>query len=173
VLAAFQPAVVAMRASQATGIRLPGGGAQPGPAAITKAAPLWRCARKAGHSDEAHHRIHFTSMPAATPRRRHALAEVIAVERRRGTSHTTRAGPVSFDRRHSQVDGIDFQDVYNIMLRCGWTLGTAQLVPVMHAAIRPVPLAEVRILERHWAASRPDMVVSLIPHYNRAFQARR
>jgi len=43
-------------------------------------------------------------------------------------------------------------------------------VPVMHAAIRLFHSAEVRILERHWAASRPDMVVSLIPHYNRAFK---
>jgi 1,2-diacylglycerol 3-beta-galactosyltransferase len=66
--------------------------------------------------------------------------------------------------------GIDFQDVYNIMLRRGWTFGTAQLVPVMHAAIRLFHSAEVRVLERHWAESRPDMVVSLIPHYNRAFK---
>ena len=41
VLAAFQPAVVAMRASQATGNSgCLAAGAQPGPAAITKAAPL-------------------------------------------------------------------------------------------------------------------------------------
>src|SRR5499433_905229 len=32
--------------------------------------------------------------------------------------------------------GIPFQDVYNIMLRRGWTLGTAQLIPLMHGLIR-------------------------------------
>jgi len=96
---------------------------------------------------------------------------VIAVERRPWDIHTHSVQ----DLFHSidvirKSTGIDFQDVYNIMLRCGWTLGTAQLVPVMHAAIRLFHSAEVRILERHWAASRPDMVVSLIPHYNRAFK---
>jgi 1,2-diacylglycerol 3-beta-galactosyltransferase len=100
-----------------------------------------------------------------------ALAEVISGERRPWDIRTHSVQ----DLFHSidvirKSTGIDFQDVYNIMLRRGWTLGTAQLVPVMHAAIRLFHSAEVRILERHWAASRPDMVVSLIPHYNRAFK---
>ncbi len=100
-----------------------------------------------------------------------ALAEVIAGERRPWDIRTQSVQ----DLFHSidvirKSTGIDFQDVYNIMLRRGWTLGTAQLVPVMHAAIRLFHSAEVRVLERHWAASRPDMVVSLIPHYNRAFK---
>jgi len=100
-----------------------------------------------------------------------ALAEVIAQQ---GRPWDIRAHSVQ-DLFHSidvirKSTGIDFQDVYNIMLRRGWTLGTAQLVPVMHAAIRLFHSAEVRVLERHWAASRPDMVVSLIPHYNRAFK---
>lgn len=100
-----------------------------------------------------------------------ALAEVIAGQRRPWDIRTHSVQ----DLFHSidvirKSTGIDFQDVYNIMLRRGWTLGTAQLVPVMHAAIRLFHSAEVRVLERHWAASRPDMVVSLIPHYNRAFK---
>jgi len=66
--------------------------------------------------------------------------------------------------------GIPFQDVYNIMLRRGWTLGTAQIVPVMHLVIRMSHRAQVQVLTRHWAANRPDMVVSLIPHYNRALK---
>jgi len=66
--------------------------------------------------------------------------------------------------------GIPFQDLYNIMLRRGWTLGTAQIVPVMHLAIRMSHRAQVEVLTRHWAAHRPDMVVSLIPHYNRALR---
>jgi 1,2-diacylglycerol 3-beta-galactosyltransferase len=66
--------------------------------------------------------------------------------------------------------GIPFQDVYNIMLRHGWTLGTKQMVPVMHLLIRMSHRQQVEVLTRHWAAHRPDMVVSLIPHYNRALR---
>jgi 1,2-diacylglycerol 3-beta-galactosyltransferase len=66
--------------------------------------------------------------------------------------------------------GIPFQDVYNLMLRHGWTLGSAQMVPVMHLLIRLSHKAQVQVLTRHWAAHRPDMVVSLIPHYNRALR---
>ena len=66
--------------------------------------------------------------------------------------------------------GIPFQDVYNIMLRRGWTLGTAQTIPLMHWLIRLSHDSQVRVLERHWAQYRPDLVVSLIPHYNRALK---
>jgi len=68
--------------------------------------------------------------------------------------------------------GIEFQEVYNIILRRGWTIVTPPLVPVAHTLIRLAHAAQVRILEEHWKAGPPDMVVSLIPHYNRAmFQA--
>jgi 1,2-diacylglycerol 3-beta-galactosyltransferase len=66
--------------------------------------------------------------------------------------------------------GIPFQDIYNIMLRRGWTLGTAQLIPAMHVVIRLSHRAQVRVLEQHWRRGGPDMVVSLIPHYNRAIR---
>ncbi|HEX3745386.1 MAG TPA: glycosyltransferase [Bryobacteraceae bacterium] len=66
--------------------------------------------------------------------------------------------------------GIPFQDVYNIMLRHGWTLGTKQMVPVMHLLIRMSHRQQVEVLSRHWEAHRPDMVISLIPHYNRALR---
>src|SRR5579863_8739202 len=56
------------------------------------------------------------------------------------------------------------------MLRRGWTLGTKQMVPVMHLLIRMSHRQQVEVLTRHWAAHRPDMVVSLIPHYNRALR---
>ena len=56
------------------------------------------------------------------------------------------------------------------MLRRGWTLGTAQMIPLMHLLIRLSHGSQVRVLERHWAQYRPDLVVSLIPHYNRALK---
>jgi len=66
--------------------------------------------------------------------------------------------------------GIQFQEIYNIMLRHGWTLGTGQMIPVMHAMIRFFHRDEVRVLAQHWSASPPDLVVSLIAHYNRAIR---
>ena len=69
-----------------------------------------------------------------------------------------------------KLTGIPFQEVYNIMLRRGWTLGTAQLIPPMHLAIRIFHDAQVRALAGHWTANPTDMVVSLIPHYNRAIK---
>ncbi len=69
-----------------------------------------------------------------------------------------------------KLTGIPFQEVYNIMLRRGWTLGSAQMIPPMHLAIRIFHDAEVRALAAHWRPDPPDMVVSLIPHYNRAIK---
>ena len=66
--------------------------------------------------------------------------------------------------------GIQFQEIYNIMLRRGWTLGSAQLIPLMHLLIRMSHRAQVKVLRRAWSQSRPDLVVSLIPHYNRALK---
>lgn len=73
--------------------------------------------------------------------------------------------PIDFVRRFT---GIAMQDVYNIMLRRGWTLGSSLLVRLSHFLIRLTHRQQVRILEQHWARTRPDMVVSIIPHYNRA-----
>src|SRR5215471_70497 len=75
--------------------------------------------------------------------------------------------PIDFIRKST---GIPFQDVYNLMLRHGWTLGTAQLIPLMHMLIRMTHSAQVRVLEQQWKTERPDLVLSLIPHYNRALR---
>ena len=50
--------------------------------------------------------------------------------------------------------GIPFQDIYNIMLRNGWTLGSAQLILLMHLLIRLSHSSQVRVLERHCRRSR-------------------
>ena len=67
--------------------------------------------------------------------------------------------------------GIPFQDIYNIMLRRGWTLGSAPLISLMHFVIRLSHSSQVKVLQRHWLQDQPDLVVSLIPHYNRALKA--
>jgi 1,2-diacylglycerol 3-beta-galactosyltransferase len=66
--------------------------------------------------------------------------------------------------------GIPFQDIYNIMLRRGWTLGSAPLISLMHLVIRLFHESQVRVLGDHWSHDQPDLVVSMIPHYNRALK---
>jgi 1,2-diacylglycerol 3-beta-galactosyltransferase len=81
---------------------------------------------------------------------------------------------VNFQEQLDSVDlfrkltGLRLQDVYNLMLKKGWTLGSAQLTAGMHVLIRLFHRQQVRILERFWRESRPDMVVSLIPNFSRA-----
>jgi Glycosyltransferase family 28 C-terminal domain len=64
--------------------------------------------------------------------------------------------------------GIRIQDFYNWMLRSGWTLGSEQLMRVLQLAIRTYHRRTVRLLESHWRETQPDMVVSFVPHFNRA-----
>ena len=54
------------------------------------------------------------------------------------------------------------------MLRNGWTLGSPQLMRVLQGVIRLFHGQSVRLLEKHWREMRPDMVVSFVPHFNRA-----
>jgi 1,2-diacylglycerol 3-beta-galactosyltransferase len=69
-----------------------------------------------------------------------------------------------------KTTGIQFQDVYNIMLRHGWTAASAQMTPLAHMAIRLTHASQVRVFEQYWRSQRPDMVVSLIPHFNRGMK---
>jgi Glycosyltransferase family 28 C-terminal domain len=62
--------------------------------------------------------------------------------------------------------GVRVQDVYNFMLEKGWTLGAAQLLPILHAVIRCNHPLIVGFLTRYWRQARPDLVVSLIPNFN-------
>lgn len=67
-----------------------------------------------------------------------------------------------------KITGIRLQDIYNLMLKKGWTLGSPQLLVAMHGVIRVLHGQTVRNLRKYWQASRPDLVVSVIPNFNRA-----
>ena len=72
-----------------------------------------------------------------------------------------------------KITGIRFQDIYNLMLRKGWTLGSKQMLAPMHAIIRMFHPQQVKGLERYWAQKKPDLVVSVVPNFNRAlFEAK-
>jgi hypothetical protein len=67
-----------------------------------------------------------------------------------------------------RLTGLRIQDAYNRMLQNGWTLGSPQLMRMLQALIWVYHGKTVRLLESYWREMRPDMVVSLIPHFNRA-----
>jgi hypothetical protein len=69
-----------------------------------------------------------------------------------------------------KLTGLRLQDVYNLLLKKGWTLGSPQLTAAMHAVIRLFHGRQVRVLERFWKTDRPDMVVSMVPNFNRALR---
>jgi UDP-N-acetylglucosamine:LPS N-acetylglucosamine transferase len=70
-----------------------------------------------------------------------------------------------------KLTGLRLQDIYNLMLKRGWTLGSGRLVGLMHAVIRLYHRKQVALLEKHWRVSQPDLVVSLVPNFNRAIAA--
>jgi Glycosyltransferase family 28 C-terminal domain len=67
-----------------------------------------------------------------------------------------------------KITGRRLQDIYNLMLKKGWTLGSPQLTAGMHLVMALYRPAQVRLLEKFWLESRPDMVVSLVPNFNLA-----
>lgn len=67
-----------------------------------------------------------------------------------------------------KLTGIRLQDIYNLILAKRWTFGSAQLLRMMHGIIRVYHPAQVRLLTAFWKQHRPDMVVSLVPNFNRA-----
>jgi hypothetical protein len=70
--------------------------------------------------------------------------------------------------------GIHQSSVYNFLLRRGWTFGSSALVPMMHAFYKLMRPAHVRLFRRQFRKLRPDYVLSVVPHLNRAmFEAAR
>ena len=67
-----------------------------------------------------------------------------------------------------KLTGIRVQDAYNRMLRNGWTLGSPQLMRALQALIWAYHRPTVRVLADFWREFQPDLVVSLVPHFNRA-----
>lgn len=67
-----------------------------------------------------------------------------------------------------KLAGVRLQEGYNSMLRREWTWSAPYLLPLLHAVIRFCHSRQVQLLEAYWQESRPDLVVSVVPHFNRA-----
>jgi UDP-N-acetylglucosamine:LPS N-acetylglucosamine transferase len=64
--------------------------------------------------------------------------------------------------------GMPPEDIYNLQLAKGWTLGLSFELKLLQGLIRLGHCHLVHRLQRHWQQARPDMVVSLVPNFNRA-----
>src|SRR5712671_4351623 len=66
-----------------------------------------------------------------------------------------------------KLTGIRIQQQYNTMLQNGWTLGSTQLLRVLQATIRVFHRPLVNLLEKFWRGKPADLLISVIPHFNR------
>jgi UDP-N-acetylglucosamine:LPS N-acetylglucosamine transferase len=66
-----------------------------------------------------------------------------------------------------RVTGMAPEHIYNVRLQRGWTLGLAQELKLLQTLIRLGHRPMLRVLQQHWRSTRPDLVVSLIPNFNR------
>ncbi|HEX8763750.1 MAG TPA: hypothetical protein VF740_01260, partial [Candidatus Acidoferrum sp.] len=66
-----------------------------------------------------------------------------------------------------KLTGIRIQQQYNILLQNGWTLGSTYLLRVLQTTIRLYHRRLVKYLEKVWREKPADLLVSVIPHFNR------
>ncbi len=72
--------------------------------------------------------------------------------------------PIDFVHR---ATGLRIQDGYNLLLRKGWTRLTPPLLSLFQRTIQLHHTRIVRILRKYWAQNPTDLVLSVIPHFNR------
>jgi len=66
-----------------------------------------------------------------------------------------------------KLTGIRIQEQYNVLLQNGWTLGSVYLLRLLQATIRAFHRQLVHLLEKFWREKPADLLVSVIPHFNR------
>src|SRR6202163_1432860 len=66
-----------------------------------------------------------------------------------------------------RLTGIRIQEQYNALLRNGWTLVATSLLRVLQMIIRILHRPAVRLLTKYWREHPADLLVSVIPHFNR------
>src|SRR6202041_1054943 len=67
-----------------------------------------------------------------------------------------------------KTTGMKPENYYNARLARGWTLGLGQELKILQALIRLSHKSLTAQLQRHWQKTKPDLVVSLVPNFNRA-----
>ena len=143
---------------------------QPGLPGPLRPGVLQRELESAGHLQSSMKRIDFVFFDAGGGHRAAANALKLAIEQT-GKPWQVRLVNLqeTLDRLDiiRQVTGLRMQDVYNLLLRKGWTLGSEYMVPPMHWLIRMNHARMVKFLVEFWAQDAPDLLVSVVPNFNR------
>ena len=66
-----------------------------------------------------------------------------------------------------KLTGIRIQEQYNTLLQNGWTLGAVYLLRILQFTIRVLHGPLVGRLEKFWREKPADLLISVIPHFNR------
>ena len=72
--------------------------------------------------------------------------------------------PLDVARR---ATGLHIEDAYNLILRKGWTRFSPQLLVLLQGTIRLNHSRILELLRAHWTQHPTDLVLSVIPHFNR------
>jgi Glycosyltransferase family 28 C-terminal domain len=72
--------------------------------------------------------------------------------------------PLDLIRR---ATGLRIQDTYNLILRKGWTRITPLLLRILQRTIRAYHGPIVKLLRAYWTQHPSDLVLSVVPHFNR------
>ncbi len=97
-----------------------------------------------------------------------ALQTVVAQQQRNWEMHL-----IQFQDLTNKLDvlrrltGIQIQEQYNVLLRNGWTLGATQILRVLQTTIRLFHGPMVKLLAEYFRQNPADLLVSIIPHFNR------
>ena len=98
-----------------------------------------------------------------------ALQAVIAEQRRPWTVRLVNLFDVLDPQgQFLRITGMAPEAYYNKRLAKGWTLGLAQELRLLQGMIRLGHTRLCQLLQQHWLVTEPDLVVSLIPNFNRA-----
>ncbi|MGJ7546490.1 glycosyltransferase [Variovorax sp. LT1R16] len=73
-------------------------------------------------------------------------------------------------QKFRRMTGMEPEDYYNKRIARGWTAGLAQELKLLQAMIRWWHGPTVRLMQQHWLATEPDLVVSMIPNFNRGLR---
>jgi len=66
-----------------------------------------------------------------------------------------------------RLTGVPIQEQYNILLRNGWTWGSEYLLRILQLTIRIFHRPMVKLLANYWREHPADLLISVIPHFNR------
>ena len=66
-----------------------------------------------------------------------------------------------------RLTGIQIQEQYNVLLRNGWTLGAERILRLLQTTIRLFHGPLVKLLTEYFRQNPADLLVSIIPHFNR------